>query len=150
LELLRLRISPVSLEFTIGIVAIVTLYRTSVQASDLPEVPSSAPIPNLAQVLPAPISNWTGPYIGLDLGLRYDAVEANVTSATVGTPPTSIALPPAKMGSTGNFNIALRGGAYGGWNYQITPDYVVGVEGNFGWAHETAVLHGSPYPGNLY
>jgi outer membrane immunogenic protein len=43
----------------------------------------------------------------------------------------------------------LRGGAYGGWNYQITPDYVVGVEGNFGWAHETAVLHGSAYPTNL-
>jgi hypothetical protein len=43
-------------------------------------------------------------------------------------------------------NIALRGGAYGGWNYQITPNYVVGVEGNFGWAHESAVLHGSAYP----
>jgi hypothetical protein len=52
--------------------------------------------------------------------MRYDAVDANVTSATVGTPPTSIALPPAKPPS-GNFletaapltmayidNIALR------------------------------------------
>ena len=46
-------------------------------------------------------------------------------------------------------NIALRGGAYGGWNYQITPNYVVGAEVNFGWANETAVLHGSPYPTNL-
>ena len=98
---------------------------------------------------PVPTPNWTGPYIGLDLGLRYDAVDANVTSATVGTPPTAIALPPATTGPSGNFNIALRGGGYGGWNYQITPDYVIGAEANFGWAHETAVLHGSPYPGNL-
>ena len=40
-------------------------------------------------------------------------------------------------------NIALRGGIYGGWNYQITEDYVAGVEADFGWANETANLHGS-------
>ena len=162
LELLQLRICPVSLKSTIGVVAIVALLETSVQAADLPEAPSSAAIPSLAEVPPAALTpNWTGPYIGLDLGLRYDAVDANVTSATVGTPPTAIALPPAKTGS-GSFlhtaapptmayvdNIALRGGAYGGWNYQITPNYVVGVEANFGWAHESAVLHGSAYPTNL-
>src|SRR5437764_4256229 len=87
--------------------------------------------------------------------MRYDAVDANVTSATVGTPPTAIALPPAKPPS-GNFletaapltmahidNIALGGGIYGGWNYQITEDYVAGVEADFGWANETANLHGS-------
>ena len=93
--------------------------------------------------------------------MRYDAVDANVTSATVGTPPTAIALPPAKPPS-GNFletaapltmayvdNVALRGGIYGGWNYQITADYVVGAEADFGWANETANLHGSAYPTNL-
>jgi outer membrane immunogenic protein len=162
LELLRLRISPVSLKFAIGIVAIIALLGTSALAADLPEAPSSAPIPISAEVPPAvSTSNWTRPYIGLGFGLRYDAVDANVTSATVGTPPTAIALPPAKTGS-GNFletaapatmayvdNIALRGGMYGGWNYQITPDYVIGAEVDFGWAHETAVLHGSAYPTNL-
>jgi hypothetical protein len=123
LELLRFRISSAPLKSAIGIVAIVALFGTSVQAADLPEAPSSAPIPNVAEVPPAvSIPNWTGPYIGLDLGLRYDAVDANVTSATVGTPPTAIALPPAKTGS-GSFlytaappnmayvdNIALRCG----------------------------------------
>ena len=141
LGLLRFRISPMSLKSAIGIVAIVALFGTSVQAADLPEAPSSAAIPNLAVVPPAVSTpNWTGPYIGLGFGLRYDAVDANVTSATVGTPPTAIALPPAKTGS-GSFldtaappnmgyidNIALRGGLYGGWNYQITPNYVIGVE----------------------
>jgi hypothetical protein len=103
LELLRLRISPVSLKFAIGIVAIIALLGTSALAADLPEAPSSAPIPISAEVPPAvSTSNWTRPYIGLGFGLRYDAVDANVTSATVGTPPTAIALPPAKTGS-GNF-----------------------------------------------
>jgi outer membrane immunogenic protein len=156
LELLQFWISAVRLKSAIGIVAIVAFFGTSVRAADLPEAPSSAPIPNLVST-----SSWTGPYIGLDFGPRYDAVDANVTSATVGTPPTAIALPPAKAGS-GNFletaapptmayddNIALRGGIYGGWNYQITPDYVIGAEVDFGWANETAVLHGSAYPTNL-
>jgi outer membrane immunogenic protein len=122
------------LKSAIGIVAIVALFGTSVQAADLPVAPSSAPIRNLAEVPP----NWTGPYIGLDLGMLYDAVDANVTSATVGTPPTAIALPPA---TAADFNIALRGGIYGGWNYQITADWVAGIEADFGWANETANLH---------
>jgi outer membrane immunogenic protein len=143
-----------SFKSAFGVVAIVALFGTSVRAADLPAAPSSAPIP-----VSAP--NWTGPYIGFDAGMRYDAVDANVTSATVGTPPTAIALPPAKPPS-GNFletaapltmayidNIALRGGVYGGWNYQITPDWVAGVEADFGWANETANLHGSAYPTNL-
>jgi outer membrane immunogenic protein len=150
------------LKSAIGIVGIVALFGTSVQAADLPDAPSSAPIPNLAEAPPAvSTSNWTGPYIGLDFGPRYDAVDANVTSATVGTPPTAIALPTAAP-TSGNFletaapltmayldNIALRGGMYGGWNYQITADYVTGAEVDFGWAKETAVLHGSAYPTNL-
>jgi outer membrane immunogenic protein len=141
---------PVMLHsFEFGIAYKFGLFGTPVQAADLPEAPAVAPTPNLAEMPPVPTPNWTGPYIGPDFGFRYDAVSANVTSATVGIPPTAIAVPPATTGSSGNYNIALRGGAYGGWNYQITPDYVIGVEGNFGWAHETAVLHGSAYPGNL-
>jgi outer membrane immunogenic protein len=146
----------VPLKSAVGIVVFFVLFETSIQAADLPQAPSPPPIPSSAQ---AP--NWTGPYIGLDVGMRYDAVDANVTSATVGTPPTAIALPPTDA-TSGNFletaapltmayidNIALRGGLYGGWNYQISPDWVAGVEADFGWANETANLHGSAYPTNL-
>jgi len=139
LELLRFRISPAALRSPIGIFATVAVFGTSVQAADLPEAPRSTPIP-------VSTSNWTGPYIGLGAGMRYDAVDANVTSATVGTPSTTIALPSS---TAANFNIALRGGIYGGWNYQITADWVIGAEGDFGWANETANLHGSAYPTSL-
>jgi outer membrane immunogenic protein len=152
----------VRLKFAIGIVAFTALFGTSAQAGDLPETPPSAPVLNLAAVPPAASTpNWTGPYIGLDFGLRYDAVDANVTSATVGTPPSAIFVQgatataaffleaAAPLTQTYDDNIALRGGLYGGWNYQITTNYVVGAEVDFGWANETAVLHGSPYPTNL-
>ena len=66
---LRFWISPVALKYSIVIVAIIALFGTSVQAADLPVAPSSAPIP-------VSTPNWTGPYIGLNFGLRYDAVDA--------------------------------------------------------------------------
>ena len=102
-------------------------------------------------------SNWSGPYVGISVGTRYNAVDGIVTSATAGTPPIAIDLPPVIPGLTSwrpgahQFvdNVALRPGIYGGWNFQVAPDYVVGLEGDFGYVNETAVFHGSPYPANL-
>jgi outer membrane immunogenic protein len=111
----------------------------------------------------APYSKWSGPYIGVGLGARFNAVDGNVTSATVGTPPAAIDL---RRGSPGYTNplmwwgaapgamqyldhIAIGTRVYGGWNFQVAPTYVVGVEGDFAYANETAVFHGSPYPANL-
>jgi opacity protein-like surface antigen len=70
---LRFRGKLVAVKSAIIIVARVAFVGTAVQAADLPEAPTSTPIP-------VPTSNWTGPYIGLDAGMRYDAVDANVTS----------------------------------------------------------------------
>ena len=46
-------------------------------------------------------------------------------------------------------NVAFRVGIYGGWNFQVAPAYVVGVEADVAYANETSVFHGSPYPANL-
>ena len=128
-------------------------------AADLPSPP-----PAVVYTKPAaPISIWTGPYVGVTIGVRFNAVDAHVTSATVGTPPTPIPLPPVSEGTSFALafwqqnqgamqyldNIAIRGGIYGGWNYQVAPAYVVGVEADFGLGQEKAVFHGSPYPANL-
>ena len=45
-----------------------------------------------------PYSNWSGPYIGIAASTRFNAVDGNVTSATFGTPPTAISLPPVSNG----------------------------------------------------
>jgi outer membrane immunogenic protein len=149
----------------IGLLAIVALPGTSANAGDLLDVaPASVPAaaPSLLVSTPSvPVPNWSGPYIGLGFGFRYDAVDANVTSATFGTTPISIpsvAAPPSNplylwdaLPAADAYidNIALRGNIYAGWNYQLTPLYVVGVEADFAWAREKAVVHGSPYPVNL-
>jgi len=107
--------------------------------------------------LPVPYSNWSGPYLGIGAGARYNAVDASVTSATVGTPPVAIPLPTVSPGPTNprpgamQFvdNIGFRTGIYGGWNFQVAPAYVVGAEGDFAYTKETAIFHGSPYPANL-
>jgi outer membrane immunogenic protein len=151
----------------IGLLAIVALPGTSANAGDLldvapPSVPGAAPS-LLVSTPSVPAPNWSGPYIGLGFGFRYSAVDANVTSATVGTPPTAISIPSVSATPSSPFafwdalpaadayvdNIALRGNIYAGWNYQLTPVYVVGVELDFAWAREKAAVHGSPYPANL-
>jgi outer membrane immunogenic protein len=112
---------------------------------------------------PARYLDWSGPYIGIGIGSRFNAVDGNVTSASVGTPPVAIPLPAVSQGTNNSLafwqqqqsamqyldNIALRGGIYGGWNFQVAPTFVVGAEAEFALANETAVFHGSPYPANL-
>ena len=127
-------------------------------AADLPPPLLPAPVPKAL-----PSLNWSGPYIGIGAGGRANAVDANVTSADVGTPPTPIPLPPVSGGTSFALafwqqnqsamqyldHIAIRGSIYAGWNFQVAPAWVVGVEADFGLAHEKAVFHGSPYPTNL-
>lgn len=142
----------------IGIAALAVLFAAPALAADMgAPVAPPPPVPS-----PVPSPNWAGPYVGLGFGVRYDAVDGNVTSATVGTPPAAIPLPSVST-PEGGFelwgnqpgtmqyldNIAFRGNFYAGWNYQIAPTYIVGVEGDFGLANETDVFHGSPYPANL-
>ena len=128
----------------------------STLAADLPPPLLPAPVPKAL-----PSLNWSGPYIGIGAGGRANAVDANVTSANVGTTP--IPLPPVDSGTGFALafwqqnqsamqyldHIAIRGSIYAGWNFQVAPAWVVGVEADFGLAHEKAVFHGSPYPTNL-
>jgi outer membrane immunogenic protein len=143
----------------IGVIA--ALLGSRAFAADLEQTPPPR-VPQLkAPMVAAP--NWSGPYVGIGVGQRFSAVDANITSATVGTPPTAIALPPVDPGSSVWWafweqnqgamqyidNIALRGSVYAGWNFQVSPAYVVGVEADFALANERSVFHGSPYPANL-
>jgi outer membrane immunogenic protein len=149
----------------IGIAVALAFAGSRAFAADLIP-PPPAVSPNLqikAPVLAPPTSSWSGPYAGVEVGTRYDAVDANVTSATFGTPPVAIPLPVVSQGDSNSLffwqqnqsamqyldNIAFRAGFYAGWNFQIAPTYVVGGEVDFAFANETATFHGSPYPVNL-
>jgi outer membrane immunogenic protein len=78
--------------------------------------------PPPAVVAPVPVVaptafSWTGFYVGGDFGGSFGST--SIASATTGW--TSRSVNPA----------GVMGGAYAGYNYQVTPNFVVGVEGDF-------------------
>lgn len=103
---------------------------------------------------PAPLPSWTGFYLGGGIGMRSALADPTVTSEVftqAGNPlsPTNDLLdcgtPPCINGEALN-STALRGTTYLGYNFQIAPRWVLGVEGDFGFANQTATFAGAPYP----
>jgi outer membrane immunogenic protein len=93
--------------------------------------------------------------------MRSTVVDASVTSATIdqsvnsGLPPgVSVPIPTAAeckalggcIPSEPLNNTAFRGGIYGGYNWQVSPLWVLGIEGDVGWANNTTTLNGMDYP----
>ena len=78
--------------------------------------------PPPAVVAPVPVVaptafSWTGFYVGGDFGGSF--ASTSIASATTGW--ASRSLNPA----------GVMGGAYAGYNYQLSPNFVLGVEGDF-------------------
>src|SRR5207253_1200125 len=79
---------------------------------------------------PAPY-NWTGCYIGVNAGGAWGHIDQSVTvSPILFTSPSSRTF--ADSGSGGS---SFTGGGQVGCNWQTTPLWVVGVEGDFNYAH---------------
>ena len=88
-----------------------------------PPPPAVAPVP---VVVPMAFS-WTGAYVGGDLGGSF--ASSSIASATTGWVTRSV-------NPTG-----LMGGAYAGYNYQVSPNFVAGVEGDFQGNHSSASFY---------
>ena len=94
---------------------------SSAQAADLP---IAAPIP--PPVYAAPVYNWTGLYIGGNIGAAWQGLSGTNFSDTIGsafTAPT---------------NIQFMGGGQVGVNYQFWGGVVIGAEAMFDWLPNTA------------
>ncbi len=104
-------------------------------------------------VVPAAATPWTGFYLGLGIGARASVVDASVTSATMGSvPPLNLlsagfcnAANPCIPGESVD-NTAFRVGPYVGYNWQW-QQWLVGVEGDWGWADGSRTLSGMMAPG---
>ncbi len=70
----------------------------------------------------APPFNWTGVYLGADLGGAWSTIQAG----SLGTNDAS----------------SVIGGVYAGYNWQFTPGWLIGIEGDASWA-DFAVPAGS-------
>lgn len=106
----------------IGISAAASLFATSALAADLA---AKAPVYTKAPVL-EPVFNWTGFYIGGNLGYSWGNAD---NSTTIDRFTTGLPLPAPLIGTNGASNNAdgFIGGAQAGYNWQVT-NWLVGLE----------------------
>ena len=106
-------------------------------AADLP-----APAPALPPVYvpPSPIYNWTGFYVGGNLGVGWNGGGNSDISDTFGSTFST------------NTNAQFLGGAQVGVNYEFWGGFVVGAEAMFDWLPNTTntinIIGGGPASGN--
>ncbi len=76
---------------------------------------------------PAPVWSWTGFYLGANVGGAW----ANHSTFTMSDPLASFVFAPFSF-STNSPSSAI-GGVHGGYNYQVGPSWLVGLEADFSW-----------------
>jgi outer membrane immunogenic protein len=100
-----------------------------------------------------PVWSWTGFYIGGDLGGRWSNSTWNTTCIEVGLPnascPNNTANPVDSVrflnGNPAKFNsVSARVGGHAGYNWQLNPQWVVGIEGDIAWANSSSSIVGIP------
>jgi outer membrane immunogenic protein len=90
---------------------------------------SAADLPVKAPPPPPPVYDWTGFYVGGNIGWGWSHVDS--TAALTST-SFSTAFPPGTVFARENGN-GFLGGAQIGFNYQTAYHVVVGVEADFDW-----------------
>jgi outer membrane immunogenic protein len=119
-----------------------------------PAVAADLPVKAPAYVAPVAAS-WTGFYVGGDVGLRGASARA-ATQSIFQTPngePT--AADTCDNGSNCFFDehlnsFGFRGGVFVGYNWQVSPAWLVGVEGDWGWANQHNTITGMVFPGGPF
>jgi outer membrane immunogenic protein len=101
---------------------------------------------------PAAAPSWSGPYAGLGLGVRSTLTDATVTAARrLNADQLAFCALPVIVGFGGCAtseplnDTTFRASPYLGWNWQVAR-WVVGVEGDVGFAEKTTRLGGLFYP----
>jgi outer membrane immunogenic protein len=87
--------------------------------------------------------SWTGFYLGADVGARWS--DTTWTSTALEDPVVPVASVRLRQGNPANFNsTSFRGGGYAGYNWQVSPSWVIGIEGDVAWADNKKTLAGVP------
>lgn len=93
--------------------------------------------------------SWTGFYIGAGVGTRSSQTDSTVTRSTNGGANSLGACPNSSSGCVLGeplHDTALRISPYIGFNWQFAPQWVAGVEADYGFASKTTTLNGMIYP----
>jgi outer membrane immunogenic protein len=112
-------------------------------------VASAADLPIKAPAYTAPAaSSWSGFYLGGELGFRASQTSETFAAESFGGGPllpAAVANPNAAASEPLN-GIALRGNVFAGYNFQVAPRWVLGIEGDVGFADQTTNFVGRPLP----
>lgn len=110
--------------------ALLAVLAAPVQAADLAPFTKAPPLV---------ASSWTGFYAGLGLGLRATQADLTTTSVFFDGIPRDI----SQSVITQPFNgTGIRVNPYAGYNWQVAPNWVVGIEGDVGFADRSTRLGG--------
>jgi outer membrane immunogenic protein len=89
---------------------------------------------------------WTGLYAGIGLGAL--ATRADLTTTSVMFAGTRVDI--SNTANSQPFDgTAFRSSPYAGFNWQFAPQWVVGIEGDFGLADRTSARSGFPFSSGL-
>jgi outer membrane immunogenic protein len=103
---------------------------------------SAADMPLKARPMPVAIDpgyNWTGFYVGASLGGRWSDDDWTTTATGLPLGPPDPFSPTAKFHPSG-----VRAGGYAGYNWQVSPNWVFGIEGDAAWADNKTTVRGIP------
>lgn len=110
------------------------------------QVASAADLPRKAPAYtppPAPVFSWTGFYVGVGVGARWMDSDWTTTAAF---DPGGGLIPFSTDPNASFSDTQFRISGYAGYNWQVAPVWVIGLEGDFGWANNKDTL-GSRIPG---
>jgi outer membrane immunogenic protein len=135
------------MRFVAASCAAIAFSLAGAQAADL------AVMPTKALPVEAP-PGWTGFYVGGEAGLRstnahwsLSNLQQNITVGGVPGPITQVPLLNL-FGTDQPINSSAgRFGGYFGYNWQVAPRIVVGVEGDVAWSDKTTTLSGFAFMG---
>jgi len=130
-----------------------TLYLSALSSAFLVTAAIAADLPLKAPPVATPVaSSWTGFYLGGGLGFRTSEARETFDAGSIGggpLQPVSATEPLAATSEPLN-GIALRGSSYAGYNWQAAPRWVLGIEGDVGFANQTTTFAGLAFPDQAF
>jgi outer membrane immunogenic protein len=130
--------SKLILSATGALSAILTIGAAS--AADLPMYTKAAPVV-------APVANWTGFYIGGNVGGEWG--KFNDPLSVAGVTAFGLVAPPVTIPLTSK-NSSFTGGGQIGYRWQTASNWVVGIEGDLNWVDlkNSQILTLAQFPAN--
>jgi outer membrane immunogenic protein len=118
---------------------------------------AAASAADLGRAAPAPVYtkapmvvpfSWSGFYAGVNAGAGWGNVDDFVTTNAPGTPgifgvPSNIALVDALGTGSANSGARFTGGGQIGYNWQVSPQWLIGAEADINWLKQDSALVGS-------